>query len=214
VPGTVSNNKFRLMRFYHFLDLIKDIRPVGRALKVLDIGGEQQYWADKVELVAQPIEITLVNLWPQNELRPGFVSAIGDACSMIEFADNSFDVVHSNSVIEHVGQWPRMRAMANEVRRLAPAYFIQTPYFWFPIEPHFRSLAFHWLPESVRVRMILAKKRGFVGRAESMDLAMQAIQGSTLLDKKMFSELFPDATILSERVFGLTKSLIAVRKLR
>ena len=42
-----------------------------------------------------------------------------------------------------------MVSFAGEVRRPAPAHFIQTPYFRFPFEPHFGLPTFHWLPEPV-----------------------------------------------------------------
>ena len=138
-------------------------------------------------------------------------SLIGDARDLSLFADMSFNLVHSNSVIEHVGQWQDMKAMADEVRRLAPTYFVQTPYFWFPIDPHNATVFFHWLPESVRVSMLMRRPRWQWGQAPDVDTAMRQIQSVTLLDRRMFASLFPDATIHCERFFGLTKSLIAVR---
>jgi hypothetical protein len=132
---------------------------------------------------------------------------------MPELADNSFDVIHSNSVIEHVGQWSGMMSMASEIRRIAPNYFVQTPYYWFPIEPHARTPFLHWLAESLKFRIVMAHKCGpFWLKALNVDEAMRTIQSSSLLDRRMFSALFPDATIISERVFGMTKSLMAVRK--
>jgi hypothetical protein len=106
-----------------------------------------------------------------------------------------------------------MKAMANEIRRLAPAYFVQTPYFWFPIEPHFRSVGFHWLPEAIRARKLMSRKHGFVEKAEHIDEAMRAVQSySYLLDRKMMAGLFPDAQIIFEKFLGLPKSMMAIRK--
>jgi hypothetical protein len=182
-----------------------------RPLRILDVGGVEAYWYDKINLIARPVEITTLNIDAPKAVREGFVSVEGDACHMPQFADQSFDVVHSNSVIEHVGPWVNMMAMANEIRRVAPAYFVQTPYFWFPVEPHARTPFLHWLPESIRFRIVMARKCGYWTKSLTVDHAMRTIQSASMLDLRMFQTLFPDALIVSERYFGLTKSIMAVR---
>jgi hypothetical protein len=209
-----ATSNFRLARFSIFLDLVNSVPITDRPLRILDVGGVEAYWTDKRGLISRAVEITLLNQddW-QFATEPGFVFLQGNACQMAEFANNSFDVIHSNSVIEHVGPWSNMMSMAKEIRRIAPRYFVQTPYFWFPIEPHARTPLLHWLPESLKFRLVMARKCGpFWSKAATVDEAMRTIQDSSLLDKRMFSALFPDATIISEKFLGMTKSLIAVRK--
>ncbi|MBB4425791.1 hypothetical protein GGD66_004352 [Bradyrhizobium sp. CIR48] len=208
-----ASSRFRLARFSIFLDLVNSIPRTDRPLRILDIGGVEAYWSDKRRLIARPTEITLLNLDGGGPPKAGFIFCQGDACHMPEFADNSFDVIHSNSVIEHVGQWSSMMAMANEIRRIAPNYFVQTPYYWFPIEPHARTPFLHWLPESLKFRLVMARKCGpYWSKAATVDEAMKTIQSSSLLDKRMFAALFPDASIISEKILGVTKSLMAARK--
>src|SRR6185436_2553105 len=137
--------KWRRKRFGLFRDLMANQKP---PFRVLDIGGTQRFW----ETVAQgegffeDFEITLVNIVPENVTLPNFRSVSGDARDLREFDDDQFDIVFSNSVIEHVGEWPSQRLMANEVQRLGRRYFLQTPSYGFPLEPHFFTLGFHWLP--------------------------------------------------------------------
>src|SRR5258708_6385664 len=100
----VSNSDFRLKRFSHFLDIVSHVPPLDRPLRILDIGGEEAYWSDKIDLIGRPVKITLINLWSARAARPQFEVLIGDARSLPDFHDDSFDIVHSNSVIEHVGQ--------------------------------------------------------------------------------------------------------------
>src|ERR1017187_2845994 len=54
----------------------------------------------------------------------------------VPFRDAAFDVVFSNSVIEHVGDAQSQRAFAREVARVGRAYWVQTPNRWFPVEQH------------------------------------------------------------------------------
>jgi Methyltransferase domain len=209
-----ASSSFRQTRFSIFLDLLNSILVMDRPLRILDVGGVEAYWRDKRKLIVRPVELTLINLdVRQPEAKPGFVFLQGNACSMPEFADNSFDVIHSNSVIEHVGQWSNMMSMAKEIRRIAPNYFVQTPYFWFPVEPHARTPLLHWFPESLRFRLVMARKCGpYWSKAATVDEAMRTIQDASLLDRRMFSALFPDAAIIPEKFFGMTKSLMAIRK--
>jgi hypothetical protein len=135
----------------------------------------------------------------------------GNACSLDQISNNHYDIAFSNSVIEHVGMWSDMKAMAMEVRRVARRYLVQTPYYWFPIEPHARTPFLHWLPEPVAYRIVMNFKCGFWTKAQTVDDAVSTVQSARLLDRRQFQALFPDAELRLERFIGITKSLIAVR---
>ncbi|MFO1173122.1 MAG: class I SAM-dependent methyltransferase [Hyphomicrobiaceae bacterium] len=180
--------------------------------RILDVGGTERYWDIAGDLLRHPgVEVDLVNIEAMPVTRSAFRSFAGDAADLSGLDDMSYDLVHSNSVIEHVGTWDRMMKMAENVRRLAPRYYVQTPNFWFPLEPHFRAPFFHWLPEQLRYRVFMNMRLGFRGQAPSVDAAMRSIQGACLLDQRQMRALFPDAQIKRERVLGLTKSWMAVR---
>lgn len=218
-PRSLST-RFRTRRDALLRSFILERRAgVSGPFRILDLGGTADYWRrvgfDWLEV--NDIDITCVN-----HLATEFGASareavrlrciVGDGRDMHEHADNSFDFVHSNSVVEHVGRWPDMRAFANECRRLAPAYYVQTPYFWFPIDPHFyRVPMFHWMPESWRLKLFRRMKIGHAAAAPDIDRAMSLVMSSILLDHSQFTGLFPDAEVRFERVALLPKSLIAMR---
>jgi hypothetical protein len=207
-----GGSSFRRRRFGLFVRLIDHVLARRENCRILDIGGEPSYWSNLADMLeGRQWQVTLVNLSTFAVEDARLASVAGDARDLHTFDDMSFDVVHSNSVIEHVGRWSDMEAMANEVRRLAPNYFVQTPYFWFPVEPHCATAFFHWVPESIRLSMLMRRPRGHWGQAPNVTTAMRQIHSNTLLDLRMFGTLFPDATIHRERYLGFTKSLIAVR---
>ncbi len=114
----------------------------------------------------------------------------------------AFDVAFSNSVIEHVPP-ERHAAFASEIRRVADRYFVQTPNRWFPIEPHYQLPLFQFFPRSLRTFLNAHFSLGWQSKGHWEEI--------TLLSASDLRRLFPDATIYRERVFGLTKSLMAVR---
>lgn len=209
-PNSLSF-RLRKKRFESVKTLIEHVLVKQNHCRILDLGGEQRYWDISDIIDDERIQIDLVNLTQVPTTSPRFRSISGSACALTEFNDMSYDLVHSNSVIEHVGSWADMEKMALNVRRLAPLYFVQTPYFWFPIEPHFRFPIYHWLPESIRYRLIMRRGLGFMPKADTVSDAVRFVQSASLLDQRQFSSLFPDATIKFERMFGFPKSLMAIR---
>ena len=206
-------SSFRLKRFRLVLELIEKVVAAKGHARILDVGGTHEYWMAVEPLWRRhDLRFTLVNLSAEPVRDPRFVSLAGNACAMPEFADNSFDIVHSNSVIEHVGRWDAMKAMAREVERLAPCYYLQTPAFGFPIEPHFRFPFFHWMPMPWRIALTRRLPLGAYPRAETVDDAMRFVEDAILVDYARFRALFPEpARVVKERFFGLTKSFIAIR---
>jgi hypothetical protein len=215
-PNSIGS-RFRAKRARRFLDLVSAAQGKAR-IRILDIGGTRTYWKIIPRQVLEQgnLSITLVNLPGQarNEDDSIFRFVDGDGCDLSMFENDSFDIVHSNSVLEHVGDWSRMKAFAREVRRLAPRYFVQTPNFWFPIEPHFMFPGFQWLPEPARVRLLMRRGFGHFPRAKSVDDAVAAVQSARLVNRNMLASLFHDAKIITERVALLPKSLMAIRSSR
>lgn len=207
--------RFRRARAAKVVALIeKTFADRGRC-RIADLGGEPTYWNilfDRAFLERNQVHISLFNPQPFTVDDPLFTAVVGDACDLHEHPDNSFDLVHSNSVVEHVGDWARMEAFARECRRLAPRYYVQTPYFWFPIEPHFSAPFFHWRSEQARARRLMKGPLGFSEKAPDIGAAMRDVQHARLLDKAQFRFLYPDARHVDERFVGLTKSLIAIRE--
>ncbi len=197
--------QMRLKRLQIFLDLQA---KVPKPCRILDVGGEPDYWK-KLGFDVPGVNITCANL----DARPSdldFVQSVkGDATSMPEYADKSFDIVYSNSVIEHVFTWENQVKMANEVRRIGQRYFVQTPNRYFPMEPHFLYPFWQFLPEGMRKNMLRKKRVGFVGPFSTDEEALQAIREIRLVTKGEYHKLFPEATILVERWKGLPKSFMA-----
>jgi SAM-dependent methyltransferase len=137
--------------------------------------------------------------------------ALGDARDMKQFADQQFDVVYSNSVIEHVGDFSDIRQMAIEVRRVGKRYFLQTPNRYFPMEPHFLFPFFQFLPRAIQIALVQNFSLGWIEQRPDRSQAAQAVDGIRLLSYRELSSLFPDGKVAREKIFGLTKSLIAYK---
>lgn len=194
-------------------DMIEQTYARHGHVKILDVGGTQRYWniLPATYLAARRVSITLLNTIPPSQLpQPPFSSVCADGCDLSQFEDNAFHIVHSNSVIEHVGNPERVERFASELVRVAERYFIQTPDFWCPLEPHCMTPFFHWLPRRFKVWLVRRTALGHWPQAMDNGQAEFLVDSARLLTRRQMQILFPAARIIRERILGLPKSLIAV----
>lgn len=199
--------RMRRRRFELFLSLLRTLKG---HVEILDIGGTQQFWDLMLGEDQPDIRVTLLNVAHQPLSSPHFVSVVGDARAMPQFAAKFFDVVFSNSVIEHVGDYANQRRMADEVRRIGRRYFVQTPNKRFPIEPHFLVPWFQYLPTGTRAWLLSRFDVGWYRRIPDITAARDEVESIQLLTRKRFMGLFPDARIHEEKLSALTKSFVAI----
>jgi len=201
-------SKLRRRRQAFFLSLLARIPRTGQGpLRLLDVGGNHLYWTTVGIPSAKEVEITVLNL--DEAPRPDLRIVRGDARHMPEFTDGYFDIVFSNSVIEHVGNFKDQQAMAREVARVGKRYFVQTPNRYFPIEPHFFFPGFQFLPLAVRAWLVGHFDLGFSTRTRDPRVARERVESIQLLSHASMRRLFPEAEIFCERFAGLTKSFVA-----
>jgi Methyltransferase domain len=179
--------------------------------RILDIGGTPECWN---LLPARP-RITLLNTPRAKDDLAGAAEWVAGDGRALPFRDRAFDIVFSNSVIEHVGDPESQRRFAAEVARVGRAYWVQTPNRWFPVEQHLLTPLIHWLPRTwqraivprVNVWQALTKPPED-RRAFYIDHYLRDVR---LLSAQELHTLFPAARILRERFLGWTKSLVAFR---
>ena len=127
--------------------------------------------------------------------------------------NQAYDVVFSNSVIEHVGDWTDQQAFSHEVRRVGGRLWIQTPARICPIEPHYIAPFIHWFPKDLQRKLIpWCSLYGLIQRPTSDEIT-KVVDSIRLLTKSEVHSLFPDCEILVERIlFIIPKSYIAIRR--
>lgn len=205
-------SRFRRRRATRLMSMIEEVFSQKGAVNIIDIGGTRAYWNvfDDGYLASKNSKITLVNLTLTGCAEDDvFKEVIGDG-RHLEFGDLSFDIAHSNSVIEHVGDWQDMIDFSKEVARVAGRYFVQTPGFWFPIEPHAMFPLFHWLPIFLRKKLVLGHALGNWQKATTDDDASQIVLSARLLTKNEMRQLFPSAVIHTEWLV-FPKSYMAIK---
>jgi len=200
---TSISHRMRARRFLMFEQLVA-LMP--RPLSIIDLGGTNEFWEQRGWAGRDDLSITIVNLEAQPRRYDNIHPTVGDATSLAEYADGAFDIAFSNSVIEHLFTFESQAAMAREVQRVASAFWVQTPNFWFPIEPHFLAPGWHWLPEDTRVAILRRRGVGWAGRCRDPEFARRIVREIRLMRRGELESLFPGAAIMGERFGGLVKS--------
>ncbi|MGD9868812.1 MAG: class I SAM-dependent methyltransferase [Hyphomicrobiales bacterium] len=196
-----------------------DLKP---GHKVLDLGGGtgahfHMIWPDHENVVVADVSASDL---AEARKRFGYRTVKLDESDRLPFSDKQFDFVFCSSVLEHVTgpkdemvrlkdtaeferrAWNSQEAFAREIERIGKAYWVQTPYRYFPVESHsWLPGLIVFLPRPLLVPLLTAFAR-FWPKKTAPDW--------NLLTKDQMSRLFPRARIVAEYSLGMVKSLIAV----
>jgi len=201
---TSLSGRARARRWTRFSEEFPEISE----MRVLDLGGTPTSW--RLASV-RPAALTIVNLLPLETDDPAVTVVQANACELPErLRQERFDLVYSNSLLEHVGGHIQRQRLADNVHHCADRHWVQTPYRYFPIEPHWLFPGIQWLPYSARIAVSQKWNRGCVKtytRAEA-EVQVNEIDLVGIAQMRMY---FPDSMIWYERFAGLVKSLVAIR---
>jgi hypothetical protein len=178
-------------------------------MSVIDLGGRIPTWQ---RAPVRPKHVHVVNMEPSRTDIPDWAEFdLGDACALpAQIAGRRYDLVFANSVIEHVGGHERRERFADSVHQLSDAHWVQTPYRYFPIEPHWMAPGMQFMPIAARAQLARQWPLSY-GRGKSRDTALRTVLGVELLDRTQFRYYFPDSLMRTETILGVPKSLIAYR---
>lgn len=182
--------------------------------RMLDVGGCPGDWHGRGTVVHH---VDCLNLVAPDPTRPppdspSIASIQGDG-RHLPFEDASYEVVYSNSVIEHVGNHDDQAAFAREILRVGRRIWVQTPAWECPVEPHYLGLFVHWIPAALRWPFIRwTTVIGLTGAAGGEGLR-NIMRTTRLLRKREFAAMFPGCEIWTERLFWIfPKSHVAIRR--
>ena len=124
-------------------------------------------------LFPMPEKITAISdqdaSWMENEYK-GLKFIQGTALKM-PFDNNTFELVFSSAVIEHVGSNINQRKFICECFRIAKKYvFITTPNRYYPIELHTAIPLIHWLPKNIHRKILKIIGKDFFAHEENLNL--------------------------------------------
>lgn len=203
---------FRIWRAKRFDLFVRTITPRPTDL-LLDVGGYPWGWESAPRIVERIDTLNTVAVaWNPPASSPNVIRALVGDGRKLTYADRSYDIVYSNSVIEHVGSYADQQAFAAELRRVGRALWCQTPARECFLEPHYLAPFIHWLPRSAQKRLVRwCTPWGWLTRPDRAAVE-RMVNEIRLLTFAEMQALFPDCQILREPLLGVfTKSYIAWR---
>lgn len=202
-PKSLSG-RARARRWVRFQQVFPNIAE----MRVLDLGGTPMSWKSAP---VRPGAVTTVNLLALSSDDPRVCAVQGDACDLpVQIRGERFDLVYSNSLLEHVGGHVQRQRLTENVHALADRHWVQTPYRYFPVEPHWLFPGIQWLPYEARVLLSQKWNRGHIRTHNRADAEAQ-VNEIDLVGIAQMRLYFPRSVIWYERFAGLVKSLVAIR---
>jgi len=173
-------------------------------MRVLDLGGTPGYW---LNAPVRPASVRCVNLDAADaSLDSSWIEyAVADACQP---QAGEYDLVVSNSCIEHVGGHERRLRFSETVHAAADRHWVQTPYRYFPIEPHWVFPGFQFFPAPAQMQISRTWPLGHI--RSTTDSAWGDVSWVELLSVTDMRGYFSDSAIWFERWSGAVKSLVAI----
>lgn len=181
--------------------------------KMLDVGAEISSGQELqfIDLYHRGNKLTAVNTSAEHikeiqERYPGVEAIVGDACDL-PWPDKHFDIIYSNAVIEHVGDFERQKQMAAEIMRVGKRWFVTTPNRWYPFEFHMRLPFVTWLPVKAYLWVGRIISYNHVSHKYMFGIKRSGIRLMTAAELK---RCFSTSRIIKQRVTFMAETLIAV----
>lgn len=197
------------------LELFNRTMKLSGQMKVLDIGAEINPDGDRglqlIDSYPWKNNLCAVNLSSEHismikQYYPEIEATVGDACKL-PWPDKHFDVIYSNAVIEHVGDFEKQKKMASEIMRVGKRWFVTTPNRWYPFEFHLRLPFVTWLPGNSYLKVGKLVSYNHVKKRYSFGINQNGLR---LLSAKEMRRLFPTSKIIKQRVTFMAETLIAI----
>lgn len=185
-------NYFRRKRVRRFIDTFY----IDEKTKILDIGGAPYFWQNF------PIKckIYCLNIYAMKSDSDNVITIRYDG-NNIPFPGKYFDIVHSNSVIEHVGSFNSQMHFSKEIQRVGRNFWVQVPYYYFFWEPHAFFPFFQFIPDNI--------KKLIIKHFNKSPYTIEELLSIHLLSIRELKILFPKCKIIREKFVIFTKSIIA-----
>jgi 2-polyprenyl-3-methyl-5-hydroxy-6-metoxy-1,4-benzoquinol methylase len=197
------------------IDLFHKTFQLNEKTKILEIGSEINFNGIRglqlIDTYQWKKNITASNISPEhiNNIKKHYpeINAVVADASALPWPDKSFDIVFSNAVIEHMGDYAVQKKVAQEIMRVGKSWFITTPNRWFPYEFHMRLPFVTWAPGTLyrQIGTILSYNHDLHKYTQGI-----RYDDLRLMTRRELKKCFPGSKVMKQRVTFMPETILVV----
>lgn len=196
------------------IELLMGLAGSDRPLRILEVGtgggGIAHYFGTHPILRC---EVTAVDVHDIREVEEGYRFVKVEGVDL-PFDDQGFDLVITNHVIEHVGDYDDQLRHLGEIHRVMKvggSGYLAVPNRWMLVEPHYRLAFLSWLPRRLRTPYLRLLGRGSHYDCEPLQMRQleRMLAGSGFASRNLCVEAMHATSVLEAGgSFGLRAALV------